>query len=84
MLDDLYYLRERARQAMARGDLDDAANSLVTAAQQTHIAENDYVAILKPLEEVLAKRGDVRSSLTVQWYLAFGERDGGPKPTRIT
>ena len=76
MLDDLYYLRERARQAMARGDLDDAANSLVTAAQQTHIAENDYVAILKPLEEVLVKRGDVRSSLTVQWYLAFGERDG--------
>ena len=76
MLDDLYYLRERARQAMARGDFDDAANSLVTAAQQTHIAENDYVAILKPLEEVLVRRGDMRSALTAQWYLAFGERDG--------
>jgi hypothetical protein len=76
MLDDLYYLRERAKQAMARGDLDDAANSLVSAAQQTHIAENDYLAILRPLEDVLMRRGDVRSALTVQWYSAFGERDG--------
>jgi hypothetical protein len=76
MLDDLYYLRERAKQAMARGDLDDAANSLVSAAQQTHIAENDYLAILRPLEDVLTRRGDVRSALTVQWYSAFGERDG--------
>jgi len=61
---------------MSRGDFDDAGNSLVTAAQQTHIAENDYVAILKPLESVLVKGGDIRSALTVQWYLAFGERDG--------
>lgn len=76
MLDDLYMLRERARQAMARGDLDGAANSLVTAAQQTHLAENEYVAILKPLEDVLVRRSDMRSALTVRWYLAFGERDG--------
>jgi HEAT repeats len=76
MLDDLYYLRERARQSVARGDLDDAANALVTAAQQTHIAEHDYVSVLKPLEQVLAQRGDVRSALSVSWYLAFGEKDG--------
>ena len=76
MLDDLYYLRERARQSVARGDLDDAANALVTAAQQTHIAEHDYVSVLKPLEQVLAQRGDVRSALSVNWYLAFGEKDG--------
>jgi hypothetical protein len=76
MLDDLYYLRERARQSVARGDLDDAANALVTAAQQTHIAEHDYVSVLKPLEQVLAQRGDIRSALSVNWYLAFGEKDG--------
>jgi hypothetical protein len=76
MLDDLYYLRERARQSVARGDLDDAANALVTAAQQTHIAEHDYVSVLKPLEQVLTQRGDIRSALSVNWYLAFGEKDG--------
>ncbi len=75
MLDDLYYLRDRARQAQARGDLDDAANALVTAAQQTHIAEHDYVSILKPLEQVLAQRGDARSALTVAWYLMSSEKD---------
>ncbi len=79
MLDDLYYLRERARQALARGDLDDAATALVTAASQTNIAENDYVAVLRPLEEVLAKRGDARGSLTVLWYMLQTERDGAKR-----
>jgi hypothetical protein len=79
MLDDLYHLRERARAAMARGDLDDAANSLVSAAQQTHVAEHDYLSILKPLVDVLAKRNDARSALTVQWYMAFSEADGWKK-----
>ncbi len=76
MLDDLYSLRERARHAMARGDLDDATNALMTAAQQTHIAEHDYVSVLRPLEDVLAKRGDFRSALTVNWYLAPSDREG--------
>src|SRR5512143_2399153 len=75
MLDDLYYLRERARQAIARGDLDDAANALVTAAAQTNIAENDYVAVLRPLEDVLARRGDPRSALTVLWYMVGSDKD---------
>ncbi len=79
MLDDLYYLRERARQALARGDLDDAANALVTAAAQTNIPENDYVAVLRPLEEVLMKRGDARSALTVLWYMLQTERDGAKR-----
>ena len=61
MLDDLYHLRERARSALSRGDLDDAANSLVSAAQQTHVAEHDYLSILRPLVEVLSKRNDGRS-----------------------
>lgn len=76
MLDDLYHLRERARAALARGDLDDAANSLVSAAAQTHVAEHDYLSVLRPLAEVLARRNDGRSALTVVWYMAFSENDG--------
>jgi len=69
MLDDIYNLRDRARQALNRGDLDGAANALVTAAHQTHIAESDYVSLLRPLVEVLTRRNDFRSALTVGWYL---------------
>ena len=61
MLDDLYHLRERARAALARGDIDDAANSLVAAAQQTHVAEHDYLSVLRPLSEVLAARWSSRT-----------------------
>lgn len=83
MLDDLYHLRERARAALNRGDLDDAANSLVAAAQQTHVAEHDYLSVLRPLVEVLAKRNDFRSALTVQWYMAFSEPDGWKRATQL-
>lgn len=76
MLDDLYHLRERARAALGRGDLDDAANSLVSAAGQTHVAEHDYLSVLRPLVDVLVKRNDARSALTVHWYMAFSEPDG--------
>ncbi|HVH47396.1 MAG TPA: HEAT repeat domain-containing protein [Labilithrix sp.] len=79
MLDDLYHLRERARAALSRNDLDDAAHSLVAAAQQTHVAEHDYVSVLRPLVEVLARRNDGRGALTVQWYMAFSEPDGWKK-----
>lgn len=83
MLDDLYHLRERARAALNRGDLDDAANSLVSAAQQTHVAEHDYLSVLKPLVEVLARRNDPRSALTVHWYMAFSENDGWKRALAI-
>lgn len=73
MLDDLHHLRERARVSLSRGNLDDAANALVTAAQQTHVAEHDYVSVLRPLVDVLERRGDVRSALTVEWYLALND-----------
>ncbi|MBX3215157.1 MAG: HEAT repeat domain-containing protein [Labilithrix sp.] len=76
MLDDLYHLRERARAAMSRGDLDEAANALVAAAQQTHVAEHDYLSVLRPLVDVLVQRNDARSALTVHWYMAFSEPDG--------
>jgi hypothetical protein len=83
MLDDLYHLRERARAALARGDLDEAANALVAAAAQTHVPEHDYVTILRPLVEVLTKRNDARSALTVLWYMAFSEADGWKRATAM-
>ncbi len=76
MLDDLYSLRERARQAAARSDFDEASRLLVAAAQQTHVAEGDYVAVLRPLEDALARKGDARGALTVAWYTAFSDDDG--------
>ncbi|MCA9590560.1 MAG: HEAT repeat domain-containing protein [Myxococcales bacterium] len=83
MLDDLYHLRERARAALARGDLDEAANALVAAAAQTHVPEHDYVTILRPLVEVLTKRNDARSALSVLWYMAFSEADGWKRATAM-
>jgi tetratricopeptide (TPR) repeat protein len=83
MLDDLHQLREQARQAMARGDADGAAHALVTAASQTHVAEHDYVSVLKPLEAALQKRGDMRGALTVLWYLAHGDPDGWTRARAI-
>ncbi len=80
MLDDIYQLRDRARHAFASGNLDEAAGLLVSAAGQTHIAENDYVSILKPLHDVLVRRQDFRSALTVAWYLADGDGDQWKRP----
>lgn len=70
MLDDLYVLRDRARSAAARGDLDGAIAALLAAAGQTHVAQNDYVAVLRPLTDALVKHGDARGALTVLSYLA--------------
>jgi len=75
MLDELYYLRERARQAAGRGNYDEAISALLTAAQQTQVAESDYVSVLRPLEQAFARRGDGRAGLTVAWYLAQSDKD---------
>jgi tetratricopeptide (TPR) repeat protein len=73
MFDDLYVLRDRARTAAARGDLEGAIAALLAAAGQTHVAEHEYAAVLRPLEEALGKRGDARGALTVLSYLASTE-----------
>ncbi|MDP8999396.1 MAG: HEAT repeat domain-containing protein [Myxococcota bacterium] len=70
MFDDLYVLRDRARSAAARGDLDGAIAALVSAAGQTHVTRHDYVAILRPLTDALVEAGDTRGALTVLSYLA--------------
>jgi tetratricopeptide (TPR) repeat protein len=76
VLDDLYHLRERARASVARGDLDDAASALVSAAGQTHVAEHDYLSAVRPLVDVLVERRDMRGALTAMWYVASSENDG--------
>lgn len=75
-MEDLHQLRDRARGLAARNDLDGAANLYVQAAMQTHVAEADYVTVLRPLVDVLAQRNDSRSALTVLWYLARSDADG--------
>jgi hypothetical protein len=70
MLDDLYDLKERARVATGRGDLETAAGALRLAAWQAHSNERECVSLLRPLEDLLAKRGDARGALAVLGYLA--------------
>lgn len=84
MLDDLYVLRDRARVLAQKGDLDGAAAALTAAAAQFHVGEQDYVTILRPLEDILVRRGDYRGALTVLWYLAMGEAANGPSWKRAT
>jgi hypothetical protein len=73
VLDDLYVLRDRARAAAAKGDLETALAALLSAATQTHVSEHDYLTILRPLEETLAMRRDPRGALSVVWYVASGD-----------
>jgi hypothetical protein len=82
-MEDIHVLRERARVAISRNALDDAANTLVTAAMQTHVAEQDYLTILRPLADTLARRGDARSALTVMWYLSRGDSSGWQRATSL-
>jgi hypothetical protein len=70
VLEDLYILRDRARAAMARGDLDTALSALLSGAAQTHVSEHDYMGILRPLEETLARADNPRGALTIVCYLA--------------
>jgi hypothetical protein len=76
VLDDLHQHRANARRALDQGRLDDAAASLFLAATETHVAMNDYVSVLKPFADILARRGDTRGALTVLWYLAPHEPPG--------
>jgi hypothetical protein len=69
MLDERSSPRRHA-QAAAAGHRDEAISALISAASRTHAGEHDYLAILRPLEYLLAKRGDVRAALTVVAYTA--------------
>src|SRR5580704_10086030 len=73
MIDDLYVLRDRARAAAARGDVEGALAALLAGDAQTHVAEHDYQTVLRPLEEMLARLGDARAALTVLAYAASND-----------
>ena len=77
-MEDVNGLRDQATQALKRGDLDSAANALVTAAAQTHLAESEYVQVLQMLMETLLRRGDQRSALSVAYYFLRSD------PARLT
>jgi hypothetical protein len=70
MLDDPYVLRDQARTAAAHGDVEGAIAALTAAAGHTYIAEHDYTAVLRLLEQAFLRRADGRSALTVLAYLA--------------
>jgi hypothetical protein len=55
---------------MARGDADGASRELVAALGQTHVAERDYLSVLRPLEEALVRAGNPRGALSVIGYQA--------------
>ena len=64
----LYELREEARAATQRGDLERARGALWSALQHTIAREEEYVAITGELRDVLARLGDARGALTAAWY----------------
>jgi HEAT repeat protein len=70
VIKELELLRERARIAIAREDHDAAVESLRSAASRTETPERDYVALLLPLADALAKTNDPRGALTVIAYVA--------------
>ena len=76
MLDDLHQLRSRARRAVEQGRYDEAEAALLAAAAETHVADEDYLTILAPLAELMARRGNARGALTVRWYLAGRDPSG--------
>jgi hypothetical protein len=74
VLDDLHHLRAEARRAIDQGRPEQAEASLLAAAGETHVADDDYVTVLEPLADLMARRGDVRGALTIRWYLAGREQ----------
>lgn len=66
----LHAMRDRARAAMARGDVEGASRELIAALGRTHVAERDYLSVLRPLEEALARTGHPRGALSIVGYEA--------------
>jgi tetratricopeptide (TPR) repeat protein len=64
----LHELRDEARAASSRGDLARARAALYAAVGHTIAREEDYIAAVTDLREVLTAIGDFRGALTVDWY----------------
>jgi hypothetical protein len=82
-MEDIHVLRERARIAIGRNAIDEATNLLVLAARQTHVAELDYLSVLRPLADTLVRRGDARSALTVAWYIGRADPEEYRRATAL-
>lgn len=80
---DLFQLRSVGIASLERGDVDGAIHALVSAAGQTHVAEQDYLSVLRPLAEALLRRNDARSALSVLWYTASSTIGGFQKPSSL-
>jgi tetratricopeptide (TPR) repeat protein len=61
-------LRDEARALSGRGDLGGARDVLYGAVGQTIAREEEYVAAMRDLREVLVALGDFRRALTIDWY----------------
>jgi tetratricopeptide (TPR) repeat protein len=70
-------LRDEARAAAARGDWPRAREVLYAAVAQTIAREEEYVAAVADLRDVLVRLGDHRGALTADWY-AGNERTQKP------
>jgi tetratricopeptide (TPR) repeat protein len=64
----LHELRDEARAAKGRGDLARAQGALYAALQHTVAREEDYVAVVVELRDVLSQGGNPRAALTLDWY----------------
>lgn len=70
-------LRDEARAFASRNDLPRARAALAQALQHAIAREEDYVAVTSEIREILARMGDFRAALTVDWY-AGSERTQRP------
>ena len=64
----LHELRDEARTAASRGDLQRAHALLLSALQHTVAREEEFVPITTDLRDVLTRLGDHRGALTLDWY----------------
>ena len=64
----LHELREEARAAYGRGDVERAKNALWQALQHTIAREEDYVVVTNDMRDLLLAANDARSALTLDWY----------------
>lgn len=73
----IHELRDQARGFAARGDLESAKNALYAAVGHTVAREEEYVAALTDLANLLLRTNDARGALTLDWY-AGDERTQRP------
>lgn len=64
----LHELRGEAASLAQRGDLLGAKNALTAALRHTVAREDEYVAAIAEMRQILSRLGDPRGALSVDWY----------------